>query len=116
MKKVALFLINIYRKYLSGLKGRPSCRYYPTCSAYTYTAIEEWGFLIGVIMGLLRILRCNPLFKGGIDHVPLRGRKNRSPEGYIVYYSIAPKGYTPTFPEEKRRRTGDKWKGNKNKK
>ena len=101
MKKVALFLINIYRKYLSGLKGSPSCRYYPTCSAYTYTAIEEWGFFVGVIMGMLRILRCNPLFKGGIDHVPLRGRKKRSPEGYIVYYSIAPEGYSPTFPNKR---------------
>ena len=115
MKKIALFLINIYRKYLSGLKGSPSCRYYPTCSAYTYTAIEEWGFFVGVIMGMLRILRCNPLFKGGIDHVPLRGRKKRSPEGYIVYYAIAPEGYRPTVLNEKRRCSGYKWKG-KNKK
>ena len=111
MKRIALFLINIYRKYLSGLKGRPCCRFYPTCSAYTYTAIEEWGFFIGVLMGAFRILRCNPLFKGGIEHVPLRGRKKRSPEGYVVYYSRAPEGYRPTLNEGKRRSVGYKGKG-----
>lgn len=111
MKRLALFLINIYRKYLSGLKGRPCCRFYPTCSAYTYTAIEEWGFLVGVSMGFFRVLRCNPLFKGGIDHVPLRGRKKRSAEGYIVYYSFAPEGYLPTALAERRASAGRKVKG-----
>ncbi|MBQ9116483.1 MAG: membrane protein insertion efficiency factor YidD [Clostridia bacterium] len=100
MKRIALFLIDVYRKYLSRLKGKPSCRFYPTCSAYTYTAISEWGFLIGVIMGMLRILRCNPLFRGGIDHVPLRGRKKRSAEGYTVYYSRTPEGYAPAVEEK----------------
>ena len=95
MKRIALFFIDIYRKYLSGLKGRPSCRFYPTCSTYTYEAIREWGFVIGVFMGVFRLLRCNPLFKGGIDHVPLRGAKRRSVEGYTVYYSRAPEGYLP---------------------
>ena len=95
MKRLALFLIDLYRKYLSGLKGRPTCRFYPTCSSYTYEARKEWGFIIGVIMGFFRLLRCNPLFKGGIDHVPLRGRKRRSAEGYTVYYSRVPDGYSP---------------------
>ena len=95
MKRIALFLIDIYRKYLSGLKGRPCCRFYPTCSAYTYDAIKEWGLLLGFFMGVFRILRCNPLFRGGIDHVPLRGTKKRSAEGYVIYYSRTPDGYAP---------------------
>ena len=95
MKRIALFFISIYRKYLSGLKGSPTCRFYPTCSAYTYGAIEEWGFFIGFFMGLFRLLRCNPLFRGGIDHVPLRGAKKRSALGYTIYYSRTPEGYAP---------------------
>lgn len=46
------------------------CRYYPTCSQYTYDAIERYGFLLGGILGGLRLLRCNPLFPGGVDPVP----------------------------------------------
>lgn len=115
MKRIALFLINIYRKYLSGLKRRPCCRFYPTCSSYAYAAIEEWGFLIGVLLGMARLLRCNPLFKGGIDHVPLRGSKKRSPEGYTIYYSRTPEGYVPAPISEKGRPAGYKGKGkNKN--
>ena len=116
MKKIALFLIDIYRKYLSGLKGRPCCRFYPTCSTYTYDAIKEWGVLLGVFMGIFRLLRCNPLFKGGIDRIPLRGSKKYSVEGYKVYYSRAPKGYCPMVFEGRLSPMGDKAKGNNNKK
>lgn len=74
------------------MKRRPSCRFYPTCSEYTYVAIREWGAVIGVLMGAFRILRCNPLFKGGVDHVPLRGTRKRSREGYTVFYARSPYG------------------------
>ena len=97
MKKIALFLINVYRKYLSGLKRRPCCRFYPTCSTYTYEAIKEWGFFLGFFLGLWRILRCNPLFRGGVEHIPLRGTKKRSVGGYVIYYSRVPDGYTPVY-------------------
>ncbi|MFC1667110.1 membrane protein insertion efficiency factor YidD [Candidatus Omnitrophota bacterium] len=43
------------------------CRYYPSCSEYTLEAIEHKGVLLGLLKGFLRILRCNPLFKGGYD-------------------------------------------------
>ena len=69
LKRAAKWLIRLYQKYLSPLTG-PKCRYYPTCSHYTFEAIDRYGFLLGGAMGALRILRCNPLFPGGVDPVP----------------------------------------------
>ena len=62
-------MISFYQRKISPLFPA-RCRYYPTCSQYTYTAIERYGFFLGVILGALRILRCNPLFPGGVDPVP----------------------------------------------
>lgn len=47
-----------------------SCRYTPTCSEYMKEAVERYGALRGGWMGTKRILRCNPLFKGGYDPIP----------------------------------------------
>ncbi len=69
MKKLLLGLIAFYQKALSPHLP-PSCRYTPTCSQYTKTAIERFGALRGSFMGLWRILRCNPFAKGGYDPVP----------------------------------------------
>ena len=69
MKKIALGLIRFYKKYVSPTLP-PSCRYHPTCSEYTYQAIEKYGILRGGWMGLLRILRCHPFAPGGYDPVP----------------------------------------------
>lgn len=46
------------------------CRFHPTCSEYTYQAVQKHGALKGGIMGFFRILRCNPFFRGGSDPVP----------------------------------------------
>ena len=46
------------------------CRFTPTCSHYTYQAVEKYGVLKGLYLGFKRILRCNPLFKGGFDPLP----------------------------------------------
>jgi uncharacterized protein len=64
-----LFLITIYRKVVSPLKP-PSCRFYPTCSAYAFEAIEKYGPLKGSWLAIRRILRCNPMNPGGFDPVP----------------------------------------------
>ena len=75
MKKIMTALIRLYQKYLSPLKGKRVCRFYPTCSQYAIDAIEEWGVLRGILLALWRILRCNPLCKGGIDYVPQNPKK-----------------------------------------
>jgi putative membrane protein insertion efficiency factor len=69
VKAVALALIRFYQATLSPILGR-ACRYYPTCSAYTYEAIVKYGVLKGSFLGLRRLLRCHPFHAGGIDPVP----------------------------------------------
>ncbi|TFG79368.1 MAG: membrane protein insertion efficiency factor YidD [Chrysiogenales bacterium] len=69
MKKALLLLIKIYKMTLSPLLGR-HCRFLPTCSTYTYEAVEKHGALLGVFLGLKRILKCHPFHAGGHDPVP----------------------------------------------
>ena len=69
MKRLLLLLVHIYRSCISPLFP-PSCRYYPTCSAYALEAIERYGAWRGGWMALRRILRCHPCHKGGYDPVP----------------------------------------------
>jgi uncharacterized protein len=68
LKRAAIGLIQVYRRYLSPMFP-PSCRYTPSCSLYTVQAIEKYGVLKGVFMGILRVLRCHPFAKGGFDPV-----------------------------------------------
>jgi putative membrane protein insertion efficiency factor len=68
--KAALAALRIYKVYLSVLFAG-SCRFQPTCSRYTYEAIERFGVLRGSWMGLKRLLRCHPFSrKFGYDPVP----------------------------------------------
>ena len=75
MKRIAMALVRFYRKYLSGLKPTPTCRFRPTCSAYALEAFEKRGFFAGMALTLWRILRCSPLSPAGIDPVPQAGFK-----------------------------------------
>lgn len=69
MKKIALKLIQFYRKGISPLMAN-RCKYFPSCSAYTYEAIDRFGVVKGSLLGAWRILRCNPFSAGGYDPVP----------------------------------------------
>jgi putative membrane protein insertion efficiency factor len=65
--KSVITAVKIYRSILSPFLPR-CCRYHPTCSAYMIKAVEINGSTLGLIQGICRILRCNPLFPGGGDY------------------------------------------------
>jgi len=62
--------IRFYRRFVSPLKGAPSCRFHPTCSAYAIEAIDVHGVLKGSYLAVRRVLKCHPLHPGGFDPVP----------------------------------------------
>jgi len=65
MKGIVLQFIRLYQK----IPFLPAqiCRFTPTCSRYTYQAVEKYGALRGLWLGLKRIIRCHPWNKGGDD-------------------------------------------------
>ena len=66
-----IWLIRGYQLLISPLTP-PSCRYYPSCSAYAVTALRRFGVLRGSWLAIRRISRCHPWAPGGVDHVPER--------------------------------------------
>lgn len=69
MSRLLLLLIAAYQRWLSPLLGS-RCRFHPSCSAYARTAIARFGAARGSWLALCRILRCQPLCRGGLDPVP----------------------------------------------
>lgn len=65
----AIWLIRGYQLLLSPMHP-PSCRFYPSCSAYAVTALERFGLFRGGWLAVRRLLRCHPWNPGGVDHVP----------------------------------------------
>lgn len=68
-RNIAIAIMKVYRKLISPLYGEV-CRYYPSCSRYSMEAYQQRGFLVGVVLTIWRLLRCNPFSGGGIDDVP----------------------------------------------
>ena len=71
-----LAAVRFYQLFISPLTP-PTCRFYPSCSAYAFTAIERFGPVRGIWLGGARLLRCHPWNPGGVDHVPQRGPDGR---------------------------------------
>ncbi len=69
MKRIFIFIIKAYHKYISPLLPG-ACRFTPTCSMFTVEAIERFGVIRGLLLGTWRILHCNPFCKGGYYPVP----------------------------------------------
>lgn len=67
--RFVLALIRFYQRALSPLTP-PSCRFSPTCSHYTYQALERFGLLQGGWLSVRRLCRCHPWHPGGFDPVP----------------------------------------------
>jgi putative membrane protein insertion efficiency factor len=70
--RVVLLPVVVYRRVLSPLKRTPTCRYLPTCSEYAVEAVTSRGIIVGSGLAVWRVLRCNPLLRGGYDPVPHR--------------------------------------------
>lgn len=83
-RNVAIALLLAYRRVISPLYGEV-CRYYPSCSLYTLRAIQYHGAAWGIGLGAVRIVRCNPFAKGGIDDPPerLRAAYEVTPLGFV---------------------------------
>ncbi len=78
MKKIILSLIKFYKKteffhlqlFRTLFLTDSVCRFRPTCSEYTYQAVEKYGAGKGLFLGLKRIIRCHPWNPGGFDPIP----------------------------------------------
>lgn len=68
----AVFLVRMYRRAISPLFGEGKCRFYPTCSEYAVSAFQEYGFCLGLLLAVRRIVRCGPWSEGGLDPLPDR--------------------------------------------
>ncbi|MEE1291727.1 MAG: membrane protein insertion efficiency factor YidD [Spirochaetota bacterium] len=69
MRKLILFMICLYQRYISPLFPS-SCRFYPSCSEYAKQAFLKYNIMKAFILTIWRILRCNPFSKGGCDPLP----------------------------------------------
>ncbi len=74
MTKILIFIIKFYKYFISPLLGN-RCRFLPTCSDYFIEALKTQGLIIGIKLGLKRILKCHPFKKlggsHGLDFVPI---------------------------------------------
>lgn len=68
MRELLIVSLRFYKQWISPLLPS-ACRYQPTCSEYMQQAIERHGAIRGTILGLKRLLRCNPFYSGGFDPV-----------------------------------------------
>lgn len=78
MRQLMLLLIKFYRLAISPFMA-PHCRFYPSCSEYSYSAISRYGVLKGSHLSLSRLLKCHPWHPGGYDPLPNSCAKTLDP-------------------------------------
>lgn len=66
-------LIRLYQRFISPLSG-PTCKFYPTCSAYAVQALQTHGLIKGTMLAVARLARCHPWQLGGINPPPPAGK------------------------------------------
>ena len=66
MKKIVIFLISLYQRYISRYTPR-TCRFHPTCSEYSKQAVIKYGVIKGTYLAIKRISKCHPFNDGGYD-------------------------------------------------
>ncbi|MDX2151291.1 MAG: membrane protein insertion efficiency factor YidD [Bryobacteraceae bacterium] len=71
MQRVVIEILRFYKRGVSPLLPA-ACRYRPTCSEYMMEAVERYGAVHGLWLGLRRLGRCHPFHSGGFDPVPVR--------------------------------------------
>jgi len=69
MKNVIMTLLRFYKRRISPWLGE-NCRFYPSCSVYMLEAVEKYGAMKGVWLGIKRLAKCHPFHPGGYDPVP----------------------------------------------
>ena len=93
MKYLCIWLIRFYQKVLSPLKRQPTCRFTPSCSAYAVEAFQRRGFIVGMILTVCRIFRCQPFCVGGWDPVPEKGLRHPKFRAYPMTKYFYPEEY-----------------------
>ena len=83
-RNAEILLLKGYRKVISPLYG-DVCRYYPSCSTYGLAQVQQRGLVLGYLLAVWRILRCNPWAQGGVDEVkPGSGKFLVNKAGFVV--------------------------------
>ena len=68
MRELVAASLRFYKRWISPMLPS-ACRFHPTCSEYMREAVERYGVIRGVAMGVRRLLRCHPFHEGGFDPV-----------------------------------------------
>ena len=94
MRRIAVGFVRFYQKFISPITVG-SCRYHPSCSEYAIWQFETNGFFRAILASVLRILRCNKLFDGGIEYpnihfVPPKTTLQKPKEQKQIKYFIVP--------------------------
>ena len=94
MQKLLMALVKGYRLLLSPWLGS-SCRFEPTCSAYSLQALEQHGAAAGSYLTVRRLVRCHPWCDGGCDPVPAE-----LPRGMRLFSRLNPSNTQPSSPKK----------------